>query len=153
MKNNDFKIIVTGSAGNGINFFSEILISQLLKKFRNSHISYYFDYDSNVRGGIASSFISISSSTENPFIFKHADLVVILNTQFAKKFKAKEKIGTYIDFASIARDNLNDERKGNMIALGFISAKYDLPKPKLNEENLKAFKIGTNLYNEKKRKV
>ncbi len=152
---NSYKIVILGSAGNGVRMMSRLLIKKMNGAYPNAFITYYFDYDSTVRGGKTTAYISIDKNFIHEFIFSNCNLLVKFKDFNAKNFNAQETItpknsknAKIIDFEKEALENFKTQLYANMIALGYLSAKLHLgskmgPVDKLNE---KAFKFGYKLY-------
>ena len=157
MKNKDnYKIIILGAAGNGVRMMSQLLIQKINRKYPMANITYYFDYDSTVRGGKTTAFIAFDQKNKiNEFIFSRCDLLLKFRNFNTKSVKTKETLGYTnsnkgfkIDFEKIALKNFKTQLYANTLALGYLSAKLRLNKSTeyLNDINKKAFKIGYSLF-------
>jgi len=153
---NNYKIIIHGSAGNGVRLMSQLLIQKLNEKYPNAYITYFFDYDSTVRTGKTTAYISFNRKKKiHEFIFFECDLLLTFKNLNTKRFKAEESIGSLnrrksikIDFEGESLKTFNTQLYANTIALGYLSAKLGLSKSNIlfDEKNRKAFKIGYGMY-------
>jgi len=153
---NSYKLIILGSAGNGVRMMCRILVKNLNEKYPNASITYYFDYDSTVRGGKTTSYISINNKKPiHEFIFSKCDLLVQFKNFRLNNFEAQEiiapensKKAENINFEKKALKNFKTQLYANMIALGYLSAKLQLGDKidSLDELNQKAFKLGYSLF-------
>lgn len=155
MKNETKRIIIEGRAGNGIRFFARKFIQLLFIHDKNLYITYYFDYDSTVRGGNTIAYIVISKNRKpNGFIFNSCDLLLSFRVNSIEKFNAKEivgkvgKKGKHIDFEKLSLTNFKKQIYANMIALGYLAAKLNIKDnlPSLSQINKKAFNLGCKLF-------
>lgn len=152
-KNRKTQIIIAGRAGNGIRFFAKKLIGLLQKHDKDLYITYYYDYDSTVRGGNTEAYITIDKEDQtNGFIFRRSDILVVFDNDLAKRFKARTVLGKTGEdkgnyFEDLSMKHFNSKIQANMIALGQLVKvldikDYDLKADRINRE---AFRLGKNL--------
>jgi len=149
--NTTTKIILAGTAGDGIRFISRKLIEMLTSLKNIPFITYYFDYDSTVRGGRTVSYITCNHTQPvQTFIFRTCDILLSLRENNFQDFKAAEVItkSNTIDFQTLALKHFKRKLQANMIALGYLIAKLDIKIDvvKLKDTNKKAFYLGYKLY-------
>lgn len=167
MKSKTTRIIILGRAGNGIRFFARKFIRLLSIHDKKIYITYYFDYDSTVRGGNTIAYIVISEILRSPigakkdknkkpngFIFNSCDLLISFRENSLEKYNAKEMVGKvgkkgiHIDFEKLSLINFKKQIHANMIAFGYLAAKFDIKDklPSLKQVNKKAFNLGYKLF-------
>jgi len=150
------KLIILGTAGDGIRFLARKLINILFAKDNNLNITYYFDYDSTVRGGKTSAYIYVDKNKEpKSFIFNNCDLILSLRDNDKFNIKNREIIKGIgkKTFQTLSQENFGSKLYTNMIALGYLSAKLKLSdlaklsqRVNLGNINKEAFKLGFRLY-------
>ena len=151
-KHNLTKIIVLGEAGHGVRFLARKLCKLVNQNDKKLSITYFFDYDSTVRGGQTQGYITIGRDGKlNGFVFNDCNILVSFIADIPKKFKYKEAVGhkengKKVDFQDISLEKFDNSIHANMIALGYLAKKLKikkiLAKDILKDKNLKAFNLG-----------
>jgi len=148
------KIIIIGTAGNGIRFMARKFLELLSAHDKKLYITYYFGYDSTVRGGNTIAYITIAKDKEpNGYIFNDCDILLTFRENKLKKFKAKKYIGrvykrgNHIEFEELSSKHFKNPIHANMIALGYLAHILNIKNAKLSLDptNTKAFNLGFNL--------
>jgi Pyruvate/2-oxoacid:ferredoxin oxidoreductase gamma subunit/GNAT superfamily N-acetyltransferase len=152
------RIIISGSAGQGIKLCGTILASILAKL--DKHVTLNIVYGPSVRGGKMHAELTYSDEQiANPFIDK-ADILVMLSKE-GDAFPAKKTIsnlgvteGEQVPFSDLAKDRFGSHVFVNMLALGKllrsvganiekINLENNLPK-RFIEKNIEAINFGYN---------
>jgi len=155
IKDKTYKIIFYGKAGSGMQLLARLFVNQILKTYKDINISYYFDYDSTVRGGDTLAYITTNIKNKiKEFVFRKCDLLISFEEEFPKKIKPVFVIGNIdtknahkIDFRRISLEKFKTQLYANMIVLGYLCAKFKINITiKLDKINKSAFKLGYSLY-------
>ncbi|MFA5141858.1 MAG: 2-oxoacid:acceptor oxidoreductase family protein [Candidatus Woesearchaeota archaeon] len=167
------RVIVHGQGGQGVKLLGEIFAHVLLELGKEVALTY--DYDSNVRGGSVTAYLTFDSIKINNPIIEEADYLILLSSNEllkGKKTIIEESCGTSgceacqkkagevitVPLNVLAEQKAGNKKFINMVVLGYLfnilgidASKLDLRKflpDKYVEENMKAIELGY-LYEQK----